>query len=192
MTQKLSLASTSSARKSLLARLGIDFDCAAPDAQETFIENEPANVRASRLAKLKARAIKSSGPNHWILGSDQVAVCDGHILSKPGTTKNAIAQLKHCRGKQVDFYTAIHLHNNASELFDLQRFSVRFRSDLSDEMIENYVHRDNPIYCAGSFKAESLGIALFDSMDGEDINTLVGLPLIATRRLLEQAGFSLL
>jgi len=192
MTQKLSLASTSSARKSLLARLGLEFDCNAPKVEETFIDNEPAPERAARLAKLKSRAIDSNDPDHWILGSDQVATCDGIILRKPGTIERAIEQLKSCRGKQVHFFTAIHLHNSISDYHDIQRFSVRFRADLSDSMIKSYVLRDDPIYCAGAFKAESLGIVLFEEMEGGDINTLVGLPLIATRKLLERAGFSIL
>ena len=192
MTQKLSLASTSTARIALLSRLGIDFESIPPNATEENLASETSREKSQRLATLKATSITPQNKNHWILGSDQVAEVNSHILSKPKTTERAFKQIKECLGQWVHFYTSITMTNGISTFEKTVEFSVKFRNDLSDEQIRDYIQRDDPLMCAGSFKAESLGIALFDNMNGSDISSLVGLPLIETRKLLERAGFNVL
>ncbi len=192
MTHKLTLASTSDARKALLERLAVSFDIVSPNIVEGNLDNESASDKSIRLARKKATACTTNDENHWFLGSDQVALLDEVILSKPYTTENAFTQIKQCLGRSVVFFTSVALSNGSITLDATTEFNVTFRSDLTDTQILSYIQRDNPLWCAGSFKAESLGIALFDEMCGSDVTSLIGLPLIETRKLLERVGFHVL
>lgn len=186
---QLVLASTSVYRKHLLDKLGIGFKTAAPDTDETALENETPEQLVTRLAEAKARAVADQFPDALIIGSDQVAVLGDRILGKPGSVDNAIAQLRAAAGKQVDFNTGLCLFNNATgqSQTSCETYSVVFRP-LTDTQIRRYVEREQPLDCAGSFKSEGLGISLFDKLLGDDPNTLVGLPLIALIRMLEKEG----
>lgn len=188
-TALLVLASTSPFRKNLLARLGIPFETYAPHVDETPLLPESPAALVIRLAELKARAAQSTYPNALIIGSDQVAVNDGIILGKPQTHEQAIQQLMAVSGKSVDFLTGLCLFNPVthSAQIDMVRFSVTFRQ-LTLSQIENYLHREKPYHCAGSFKSEGLGIALLENMRGNDPTALIGLPLIRLVQMLETEG----
>ncbi|MTD39899.1 septum formation inhibitor Maf [Erwinia sp. CPCC 100877] len=183
------LASTSPFRRMLLEKLGIPFICAAPEVDETPEPGESARQLVTRLAQAKAQALAERYPEHLIIGSDQVCVLEGSIAGKPHTAERAVAQLMQARGSIVTFYTGLALYNSASgqSQIECEPFDVHFR-DLTESEIRRYVERERPLNCAGSFKSEGLGIALFDKLDGRDPNALVGLPLIALCRMLINEG----
>ncbi|MCB5946911.1 Maf family protein [Enterobacter sp. TCD1-1] len=183
----LVLASTSPYRRMLLEKLGIPFECAAPEVDETPQPGESPRHLVTRLAKEKAQSLATRYPSHLIIGSDQVCVLDGEVTGKPHTEENACQQLLRARGTIVTFYTGLALYNSASGHLqtECEPFDVHFRH-LSEQEIMDYVRRERPLNCAGSFKSEGLGIALFDKLDGRDPNTLVGLPLIALCQMLRR------
>ena len=184
--QQLVLGSTSPFRRQLLEKLGLPFNTAAPETDETPLQGETPEQLVARLAEAKARAVSSQYPEALIIGSDQVAVNDGEILGKPHTHVKAMEQLRNASGKQVRFLTGLCLYNAATDHAQVEvvPFNVVFRK-LTDEMIDNYLKAEQPYNCAGSFKSEAMGIALFDRLEGEDPNTLIGLPLIRLVRMLE-------
>ncbi len=183
------LASSSPYRKRLLARLNIEFETIAPEVDETPLENEAPETLALRLATEKALAVAKQYPDALIIASDQVAVLDGQVLGKPGTVVRARQQLTMASGKQLDFLTAVHLYNTASGSGQSRvvPYSVVFR-DLPEDMVNRYIEQDQPLDCAGSFKWESLGIALFSRMSGDDVTALEGLPLICLVDMLANEG----
>jgi len=187
----LILASTSRYRRELLERLRLPFHIARPEVDETPHPGETPPALAQRLAWAKAQAITAQHPEAWIIGSDQVAALDGQPLGKPGNRDNALAQLGAMSGREVAFHTAVCLLRGDEpglQAMDVTR--VRFR-DLHPEEIERYVDAEQPLDCAGSFKSEGLGIALFQHIDSKDPTALVGLPLIALSDMLRKAGFTL-
>lgn len=190
MTKRLLLASSSPYRKALLERLTLPFTTASPDIDETPLPGESAEDLALRLAENKARALAARHPDHWIIGSDQVACLpDGTLLHKPGDHAQAVQQLQQSSGHRVVFLTGLCLLDTDSG--ECQRicepFTAHFRT-LSTEEIESYLEREQPYDCAGSFKMEGLGITLFDRLEGRDPNSLVGLPLIALNGMLRNWG----
>lgn len=189
----LVLGSTSPFRREILQKLGLPFETAAPDIDESHLENETPEQLVARLAEAKAREVAKEFPNALIIGSDQVAVNEGEILGKPHTHERAIEQLQNASGKTVRFLTGLCLYNSATDKAQCEvvPFDVVFRQ-LTLEQIENYLNREQPYKCAGSFKSEALGIALFDRLEGEDPNTLIGLPLIRLVRMLENEGMQVL
>jgi MAF protein len=186
---QLVLASTSPFRKQLLQKLGLDFVTDSPEIDESRLEGESPEQLVARLAEEKARAVAARQPQSLIIGSDQVAVIDGEILGKPGSHDRAVAQLKAASGRRVTFLTALCLYNSVTgdSQLEVVPFGVVFRA-LSDTQIDNYLKAEQPYNCAGSFKSEALGIALFERLEGEDPNTLIGLPLIRLVRMLEAEG----
>lgn len=186
----LVLASTSPYRRELLARLRLDFEVARPEVDETPGPGEPPSQLAARLAAAKAAAIAALRPGAWVIGSDQVADLDGRPLGKAGGREAAIDQLRAMSGRTVVFRTAVCVMRGSQSLAADDATAVRFRA-LSDAEIARYVDAEQPFDCAGSFKSEGLGIALFDAIETRDPTALVGLPLIATARLLREAGFPL-
>jgi septum formation protein len=189
---RLVLASTSRYRRELLDRLRLPFDVARPETDETALPGESPRALAIRLAEAKARAVAmQQAGDAWALGSDQVAEVEGFALGKPGGREAAIAQLRAMSGHVVRFHTALCLaHADGRSLAGLDLTEVHVRT-LSDGEIERYVDAEQPFDCAGSFKSEGLGIALFARIDNRDPTALIGLPLIATCGLLRQAGFTL-
>ncbi|MGT8859274.1 Maf family protein [Enterobacter sp. 186315] len=183
----LVLGSTSSYRRMLLEKLGIPFECAAPAVNETPQPGESPRHLVTRLAQEKAQSLAARYPAHLIIGSDQVCVLDGVITGKPHTEENAIQQLLRARGNIVTFYTGLALYNSANGHLqtECEPFDVHFRH-LSEQEIVDYVRKERPLNCAGSFKSEGLGIALFERLEGRDPNTLVGLPLIALSQMLRR------
>lgn len=192
-SQPIILASTSIYRSQLLSTLQIPFQTASPDVDETPLLGESAPQTSQRLSQLKAQAVAQQFPDALIIGSDQVALLEGAQLGKPMTHDNAVRQLRSMRGKTVDFYTAVSLFNSRTKEMQtaLAETKVRFR-DLSDDEIERYLHKEQPYHCAGSAKSEGLGIALIQSIQGDDPNALIGLPLIVLVDMLKKQGVNIL
>ena len=189
----LVLGSTSPFRKSILEKLNLPFECAKPDIDESALLNEAPSALVERLAIEKAKAVMHQFPDALIIGSDQVAVCEGEILGKPHNFDNGVKQLTQFSNKSVTFYTGLCVYDSANDraLSLVEPFVVHFKA-LSSSEIENYLHAEQPYNCAGSFKSEGLGICLFEKLEGDDPNTLIGLPLIKLVELLKQHGLDTL
>lgn len=189
----LVLASTSVYRKACLEKLGLPFTCDTPHCDETPHGNESAEQLVTRLAEKKARSIAHKHPHALIIGSDQVACIDNQIVGKPLDHDTAIEQLNAASGKTVRFFTGLCLfdgHDQTCQL-EVETFDVKFRH-LSQQQIEGYLRKEQPYYCAGSFKSEGLGICLFERLAGRDPNTLIGLPLILLSEMLRNKGIDAL
>ena len=188
---ELLLASGSPYRKSLLKRLNLPFRQASPDIDESARPGETAKELALRLSGEKALILAEDYPETLIIASDQVASLNRLMLGKPGTETKAIKQLQQCSGQRVVFHTGLCLLNTATgkSQLDCIDFAVQFR-ELSREEIEFYIKKEQPLDCAGSFKCEGLGIALFEHMEGDDPNSLIGLPLIRLIDMLKNEGVS--
>ena len=191
--RRLVLASTSRYRKELLGRLGLAFEVVAPGIDEQVLPGEAPAQTASRLATLKAQALRTQFREALIVGSDQVASCDGERLGKPGDHANAVRQLRNLSGKTAQFDTAVSLFDAKSGALQSRVVPCRvvFRT-LDDARIEAYLRREQPYDCAGSAKSEGLGIALIARMETDDPTSLIGLPLIALCEMLERAGLPVL
>lgn len=189
MTPRLVLASTSRYRAELLARFGLPFLTEAPGVDESARDGETARDRALRLARAKAAAVSARHPDAWVIGSDQVADLAGRILDKPGDAARCREQLAAESGRCVEFHTAVVLHRAAPRLIaeHVDRTVVRFRQLATGE-IARYVELDKPFDCAGGFRSEGLGVALFESMETADPAALVGLPVIWLAGALRAAG----
>lgn len=187
--RRLLLASSSPYRRELLSRLQLPFECCAPEIDETARPGESAEQLVRRLAEAKTRALSQSHPDHLVIGSDQVAVLGSKILGKPQTAERATAQLMACSGSSVTFLTGIALldSRNGRAQVDCIPFTVHFRQ-LDRTTIERYLAMEQPFDCAGSFKAEGLGISLFRSTEGSDATSLIGLPLIRLVDMLLKQG----
>lgn len=195
--QKILLASSSPYRKVLIERILKQFDSAAPDINEDPLENEALQHMSERLAKAKAIALAEQYPTHLIIGSDQVAsitINDKETqLKKPITAEQCFLQLKQCQGQVVRFYTGLCLLNPATMNIQtsVEHYETKFRH-LNDQQIQNYIEREPALDCAGGFKMEGLGIALFEHIRGDDPNTLIGLPLIKLIDMLQNEGVDIL
>ncbi|MGV6826702.1 MAG: Maf family protein [bacterium] len=188
----LVLGSTSPFRQELLRKLNIPFSLDSPSVDETRLEGESPEQLVRRMAEEKARAVAGNHPNSLIIGSDQVACLGEEILGKPGNRDNAIAQLSMMSGRQVVFLTGLCLHNTASGNTQVvvEPFTVVFR-ELTRDQIERYLDAEEPYNCAGSFKSEALGISLFEKLEGDDPNSLIGLPLIRLVDMLAVEGLAI-
>jgi septum formation protein len=186
---RLILASTSRYRRELLERLRLPFDVEAPDVDETPLPGEQPATLARRLARAKAAEVAARFPGAIVIGSDQVADLDGQPLGKPGTRERAVEQLTAMRGRTVLFHTAVAVRcvAKAVDTNELATVTVRFRN-LGDEEIGRYLDLEQPYDCAGSAKAEALGITLLSAIESDDPTALIGLPLIRTCALLREAG----
>jgi MAF protein len=189
--KRILLASTSAYRRAILEKTALSFSCAAPNIDETPLEDESAEDLVRRLSEQKSRMLAANHPHHLIIGSDQTCVIEGRILGKPHTFERACEQLTMASGKKVRFYTGLSLldsdSGNAQTL--CETFDVHFRT-LTQQEITGYLHLEQPYDCAGSFKCEGLGISLFEKLEGRDPNTLIGLPLIALLALLREHGIN--
>ena len=190
---RLVLASTSPYRREQLARLGVPFEVAAPEVDETPLPGESPDDTAQRLSVLKARAVAARFPDALIIGSDQVALLEGVQLGKPGSHANAVAQLRAMRGKTLEFHTALTLLNAKTGSVQTANVPVRLvMRNYSDAQIAAYLRKDQPYNCCGSARSESLGIALIARYETEDPNALVGLPLIKLTEMLANEGLDVL
>lgn len=185
----LILASSSPFRRELLMRLRIPFESISPAIDETPAPGESPSELVQRLAIAKARAVAGGHPHALVIGSDQVAVYAGTVLSKPGDHAEAVKQLRAASGRKVMLYTGLALLNaqTGNLQVDVVPYGITFRK-LTDAQIENYLRKEEPYNCAGSVKSEGLGIALLERFEGDDPNALIGLPLIRLVRMLENAG----
>jgi septum formation protein len=190
---QLILASTSRYRAELLQRLGLAFSTLAPEVDETRQPDETADQLVRRLSLAKARAVAVNSTDALVIGSDQVAVCGDQILGKPGSETRAIEQLQALAGNSVNFLTGLALVNTATGQHQLSMVTtpVHFRG-LTTDQIEEYVRREQPLDCAGAFKSEGLGIALFRAIGGNDPSALIGLPLIELCEMLYNENFDVL
>ena len=189
----LILASSSPYRRALLERLGLPFEAVSPDIDETPRAGEASEALALRLAAAKAAKVAEARPDAVIIASDQVAVAEGPeghaLLGKPGNRANAIAQLNRLSGSTARFLTSLCVRQpDGGEQLEVQTTEVRFRM-LGPREITRYVDRDRPFDCAGAFRSEGLGIALFEHIEGNDPNALIGLPLILLCQMLRRANF---
>tara|TARA_B110000046_G_scaffold184660_1_gene223756 strand:+ start:652 stop:1239 length:588 start_codon:yes stop_codon:yes gene_type:complete len=187
---QLILASSSSYRKSLLERLNIAFSCQSPDIDESALNLEPASRLAERLARCKSEAVAAMFPQGTIIGADQVAELDGTVLGKPGTHEQAVAQLTAQSGKQVLFHSGLAVsqmqaNGQIKQQSLVNTTRVHFRQ-LSQTQIQRYLITEQPYGCAGSFKAEGLGISLFTAVHSDDPTSLIGLPLIDLCSMLRE------
>lgn len=189
LPRRVVLASTSRYRRALLERLGIPFECTDPRTNETPLPGEPPSQTALRLAEGKARAVAAGYADALVIGADQVASCEGQRLDKPGTHENAVRQLSAVSGRTARFDTAVFLLDTLAGDHGSRVVSceVTFRA-LSPAQIERYLRLEQPYDCAGSAKAEGLGIALIERIETQDPTSLIGLPLIALTSLLAAAG----
>lgn len=186
------LASTSPYRRELLARLRLPFTTAKPYVDETRLAGEAPAALASRLALAKAQAVAAQHPAAIVIGSDQVAHIGDEIFSKPGTAERARAQLRQMSGQTVLFQTALALirQQDGIVLQETEPTEVRFRT-LTDAEITRYVEMEQPLDCAGSAKAEALGISLLDALRSDDPTAIIGLPLIRLTHMLRTLGVAL-
>lgn len=182
----LILASTSRYRRELLGRLRIEFGVADPGIAETLRAGEDPSMRAARLARAKADAVRADSA--VVIGADQVAALGDAVLRKPGTAENAVRQLERCQGRTVDFYTAVTVIGATADESWIDHTRVRFKT-LATDALERYVALDNPVDCAGGFKVEGLGIALFERIESSDPTALIGLPMIWLTTTLMRLGF---
>ena len=194
----LILASSSPFRKELLTKLGLEFSIQTPDINESRIDGETPEQLVYRLAEEKAHEVAKT-QSGLIIASDQVATlgsgaqADDKILTRPHTHENAIKQLQQSSGNTVTFVTSLSLLNTNSGNIQtiVEPFKVVFKT-LSTQQIDNYLKKEQPYNCAGSFKSEALGISLFERLEGNDPNTLIGLPLIQLIKMLENEGVDIL
>jgi septum formation protein len=189
---ELILASTSVYRRDLLARLGLPFRCVAPPIDEEELKDNSITAidLAERLASAKASSIAGGEPAAVVIGSDQIVSCDGRVLGKPGTPERAVAQLLAMAGREHELITSVAVadRDEIEVHTDVARLTMR---SLTLDEAERYVTVDRPIDCAGSYRIEGLGIALFDRIDAEDQTAIIGLPLMAVCRMLRAKGFRL-
>ena len=192
---ELILASTSSYRRALLARVYESFECEAPGVDETRREHEGALALVARLALAKARAVAARRPEAWVIGSDQAAVLESgdgeeRVMGKPGTAERCAETLRSCSGATVAYCTAVAVVRasdaGAFEFVDMTR--VKFR-ELDEATIARYIARESPLDCAGGFKSEGLGISLCEAIESEDPSALIGLPLIRLCAVLRRVGY---
>jgi septum formation protein len=189
----LVLASTSRYRRALLTQLGLPFDVASPATDETALPGEMPSATALRLAEAKARSVAREHPGALVIGSDQVADCEGAAVGKPRDHAHAVAQLTALSGKTVVFHTGLALLDAASGSCQTAMVDVTstFRR-LARSEIEDYLVRDRPYDCAASVKSDTLGIALFARIESDDPTALIGLPLIRLTDMLRAAGMAIL
>ncbi len=192
-TPRLILGSTSRYRRELLERLRLPFSSDSPRVDETPLCGEAPAALAERLALAKAHEVSRRHPDAVVIGADQVADLAGAPLGKPGNHERAVAQLRSMSGQTIVFHTAVAVLRPARGFERVVRVpvSVRFR-ELSEAEIAAYLYAEEPYDCAGSAKSEGLGIALLDAIESDDPTALIGLPLIATTRLLREAGIDAL
>ena len=187
MTPRLILASTSKYRAELLTRLGVPFEVRAPRVDETIAAAEPARDAAARLARAKAEAVDEA--DAVVIGSDQVPSLAGRILRKPGDHRAALEQLEACRGRSVLFHTAVAvLDRHTGRAWETVGVTEVEFANLGRAALERYLELERPYDCAGGFKAEGLGIALFSAIRSSDPTALIGLPLISVAAALREAG----
>lgn len=190
---KLVLASSSPYRQSLLRQLMVDFEVIVPNVNETPLPDEPAYKMVERLAVLKAQTVAKSVSNALVIGSDQIAVLNGKMVGKPFDHQHAVEQLSRASAGNTDLYTGVALVNTCTGHIqsDVVPYKVVFKT-LTPDQIERYLIKEQPYNCCGSLRVDGLGIALLQSVSGDDPSAIIGLPLIRLVEMLEQENFGLI
>ena len=186
----LILASTSKYRGTLLAQLGYPFEAISPGVNEDQLKSKkytPTQI-ATELAKLKALAVFKKRPEACVIGSDQVCILNGELLSKPGSKENAILQLQKMQGIHHELITAVTILYPQGEI-NFHNRTLLFMRPLTLSEITRYIEEDLPLDCAGSYKLESKGIKLFEKIEMDDHTSIIGLPLIQLNNHLLKIGF---
>jgi septum formation protein len=192
MTPQLVLASTSKYRAALLRRLGVAFEAVAPACDEEALKDPALSLDqlALLLAREKARSLGDGFPDAHVLGGDQIVELDGAALGKPGTRERALEQLRRLSGRSHRLWTAIALRApGGGEAVHLDLHTLTMRQ-LNEDELARYVDADQPLDCAGSYKIESRGIALFARVEGADASAITGIPLLALTSMLRARGFA--
>ena len=186
---KVILASSSRYRRELLARLGIEFDCKAPDVDETTRAGESSTEKARRLAAAKATVVAAAAPSRVVIGSDQTLECEGQILDKPGSVEALAQGLRLLSGRTFRLNTAVclALHSGGKLVESVHSYEGAMRQ-LTERQIGRCASREPAIDCAGGMKIEGLGICLLRSLRGDDPTGVIGLPLVYVARALEKLG----
>ncbi|MGA0882269.1 MAG: Maf family protein [Burkholderiaceae bacterium] len=194
MHRMLILASTSPYRRELLSRLGLAFECHPPGVEEIATPGEAPLALAQRLAHEKALAILARFPDATVIGSDQVALCKGRVLGKPGSAQRALEQLQWQRGSVTEFHTAFAVLKGDRVIEEVVTTRVQWKpeTELTDARLQRYVAIERPLDCAGAAKSEGLGIALLESVESPDPTALIGLPMIRVSSALTALGWELL
>ena len=195
MSEQLILASSSSYKKSLFERLGIEFKALSADIDESHLASELPIELVKRLSEQKALAIATLNIDSWVIGADQVGSVENKILEKPGNYEKAFQQLQFQSGKSIYFHCGVTLAKQSSngtitKITEMSTTEVIFRK-LSDTDIKTYLEKEQPYDCAGSFKSEGLGISLFDQIKSNDPTCLIGLPLILVRKMLSNQAINI-
>lgn len=194
---ELILASSSPYRQALLRQAGIPFRAVAPHVDETAIAQAATAQGAAHdqvcraLATAKAQAVASRHPADIVVGCDQLLSIDGEILGKPGTPDGARAQLRRLSGRTHELITAFAVMAPNRVLVEAISSRMTMRS-LTDAEISRYVTVDEPWDCAGSYKWECRGIALFERIETPDHTAIVGLPIIGLITALRRCGVNVL
>lgn len=187
----LVLASTSRYRRELLDRLGLAYEARAPLYEEEHHLALPPAELVVELARRKAESLAAACPEALIIGADQVAELDGTVLLKPGTVEGAVAQLARLAGRTHRLLTGVAVHDpragRTEAALDVHRMTMR---PLAEPQLRAYVERDHPVDCAGAYKVEAAGIALFEALEGRDFTAIVGLPLTLVVTLLGRFGYA--
>lgn len=180
------LATTSHYRQALFKRLAIPFQAIGPNVNEDAFKNKGLSLieLTETLALLKARDLAIKYPDSIIIGSDQAVGLNNLVFSKPGTVARAIEQLQSLSGQTHQLVTAVAIIKGPKEVLFHQVTNLKMRV-LTPTQIQNYVSLDNPLDCAGSYKIEEHGISLFESIVGQDFNSIIGLPLMETLSKLQ-------
>lgn len=190
---KIILGSSSPYRKILLQKLQLEFETCSPDIDEIQNADETPEQLVRRLSITKAEAVSVSFPDAMIISSDQVAVYDNKVIGKPGNHQNAVLQLRAFSGQSIQFITGLCLYNTQTRDYQYHQDStlVRFRK-LTDSQINDYLVKDQPYQCAGSFRSEGLGCALFKSIETSDPDALIGLPILKLVEMLAIQGIEVI
>ena len=188
-TPQLILASTSRYRAALMRRCGYQFDIEPAHVDEKALPAEPPEQLCTRLSAEKCGVVADRHPHAIVVGSDQVGVCDGRVLTKPGSHEAAVDQLRFCTGKVAVFHTGLAVQwraRNEATVIEVPTY-LQYRT-LSQREIEAYVRLDNPVDCAGSFKIEEKGTLLFERVTSDDPTALIGLPMLSLHQMLSRFG----
>ena len=188
----LILASASPRRRELLDQIGVDYQVAVADIDETALpaEQPPAHVR--RLARLKAQAVhRRLGPDRPVLGADTVVVLDGDILGKPRSRAHGLAMLRRLSGRAHQVLSAMCLIlADGRALEAVSTSQVHFRP-LDEREIIAYWETGEPCDKAGAYAIQGRGAIFVRHLEGS-FSGVMGLPLYETAELLRQAGIEVL
>ena len=185
----LVLASTSPARRALLDALGVPYEATAPGVGEEVPAGTEVERATAMLARRKAEAVAKVRPGALVLGADQLVELDGAALGKPPDATAALEQLRALSGRAHRIVTAVCLVGPGVDLEEVDVVGMTlFR--LSEDELRRYVATGEWQGCAGGYRVEGRGQALFEDIKG-DRTSVQGLPMLRVVRMLRRAGVAL-